>query len=51
MPMYIFTVECRARGDTPEEAWEDACATILAQWDEFADTEELPEWRVDPDEP
>jgi hypothetical protein len=43
---YVFTVEVRGEGNTPEEAWEDACVVLReTQWEEFAG--DLPEWEVE----
>jgi hypothetical protein len=47
MKSYKFTIVTTGCGGSPEEAWADACDTILQQLDEFLDPDDLPDYEVD----
>jgi hypothetical protein len=40
---YVFNIETTGYGYSVEEAWADCCDTILSQWSEFSDPEDIPE--------
>ncbi len=47
MKCYVFTIKTTGYGNTPEEAWADACETIVQQLDEFLDPNDLPGYEID----
>jgi hypothetical protein len=47
MKDYIFTIQTRGVGNTPKQAWADACDNILHQLDEFLDPEDIPDYEIE----
>ncbi|HEY7425310.1 MAG TPA: hypothetical protein VH682_13845 [Gemmataceae bacterium] len=41
---YIFKLETRGFGKTPEEAWKDAAETIASQLSEYLDPSDPLDW-------
>jgi hypothetical protein len=50
MKTYLFHIETRGHGDSPEEAWADAIDTIRSQLDEYLDPDDVPDYVIDEDE-
>jgi hypothetical protein len=47
MKHYNFRITTTGCGETPEEAWADACDTIRRQLDEFLDPDDVPDYETD----
>jgi hypothetical protein len=47
---YIFTIQTRGDGETPEEAWADAVENITGNLSEFLDESDVPDYRIGEDE-
>lgn len=48
MKCYVFTIKTSGYGNTPEEAWANACETITTQLAEFLDPNDIPDYEIDP---
>ena len=45
---YEFTVTTVGHGHTPQEAWTASCEYIIGEFDDFANTRNLPDFKILP---